>query len=54
MLRPTRSLTLFLQQLGRGLRRAPLKSVQPGPSTLGHPERNYGSPQVPRRWRRGT
>ena len=41
MLRPTQSLTLFLQQLGRGLRRAPLKSVLTVLDFVGHQNKNF-------------
>lgn len=41
MLRPTQSLTLFLQQLGRGLRRAPLKSVLTVLDFVGHQNNNF-------------
>ena len=41
MLRPTQSLTLFLQQLGRGLRRAPLKSVLTVLDFVGHQSKNF-------------
>lgn len=40
-LRPTQSLTLFLQQLGRGLRRAPLKSVLTVLDFVGHQNKNF-------------
>ncbi len=41
MLRPTQSLTLFMQQLGRGLRRAPLKSVLTVLDFVGHQNKNF-------------
>lgn len=41
MLRPTQSATIFLQQLGRGLRRAPGKSVLTVLDFVGHQHREF-------------